>query len=304
MNWKPVALEDRALIDQRFAMNAYPISDYNFTHLSIWRELFSIRYAMVQDFLVISGVDPLTLKPYIYMPIGTGNLKEALIQVWQQSLEKPLLIRAVTPEMVDSFKDTLEQFNWLYGAERSEYEYLYKLDKFKNYFGRELRRKREQCRAFERKYTFTFSPYQASDLPQVLELIEEWYADFKDDKDPFILGERTGILTVLSTYDTYTSKGFVVKVSKKVIGFILAEALTEKILVIHFEKGNRRYKGIYDLMKREIARYYDGAFDYISLEEDMGIEGLRRAKSMYRPDLLIEKGYIEIDMTEGGHKNG
>ncbi len=304
MIWKPVAMEDRALIDQHFAINSYPISDYNFTHLSIWCELFSIRYAMVQDFLVISGVDPITLKSYIYMPIGSGNLKEALIQIGKQFVDQPLLIRAVTPEMVNSFKETVNQFNWLYGTDRSEYEYLYKLEKFKNYLGKDLRRKREQCHAFERNYDFTFTPYEGTDLPQVLELIEEWYADYKDDSDPFISGERTGILALLNTYETYPSKGFVLRVAKKVIGFILAEALTEKILVIHFEKGNRSYKGVYDLMKRELARYYDGLFDFISLEEDMGIDGLRKAKSMYRPDQLIEKGYIEIEMTEGGVLHG
>lgn len=306
MQWKSISLEDRSFLKKYFRKKSYPISDYNFTHLFIWCDTFHIRYCLEKDFLIISGIDPLSAEPFVYMPLGLGEASVILQMLWADyhAKKQPFLLRGISPVMVSELYPSLNAFDWHYGAERDEYEYIYLMDHFKDYMSTPLRRKREACKAFESQYDYSFKPYESSERLSVQTMIETWYNHHEVSEDLIIKGEHKGILKVLDVYEALDCEGFVLRVNEEVVGFILAEKLNEDILVVHIEKANRHYKAAYDLMKRELARYYTGQFKYISLEEDMGIDGLRKAKNMYRPDFLIEKGFIIIQTDGGGVQHG
>ena len=53
------------------------------------------------------------------------------------------------------------------------------------------------------------------------------------------------------------------------------------------------YIGVYQVLNQMTAERYfsDGAF--VNRQEDMGIEGLRKAKLSYFPRLLVEKYFAE-----------
>ena len=65
--------------------------------------------------------------------------------------------------------------------------------------------------------------------------------------------------------------------------------------VIHtiFEKGDVNYVGVYQTLNQVVAEKYfpDGAL--VNRQEDMGIEGLRKAKLSYFPKILVEKYFAE-----------
>ena len=63
---------------------------------------------------------------------------------------------------------------------------------------------------------------------------------------------------------------------------------------VHFEKALPGVDGAYTMVNREFARMVKAQFPDIAAfnrEEDMGIEGLRRAKESYHPDILLMKYY-------------
>ena len=68
--------------------------------------------------------------------------------------------------------------------------------------------------------------------------------------------------------------------------------MSEDTFDIHFEKACSDIQGAYAAVNYEFARYIRNKYPnirYLDREEDMGIEGLRKAKQSYHPHHMVEK---------------
>jgi hypothetical protein len=54
----------------------------------------------------------------------------------------------------------------------------------------------------------------------------------------------------------------------------------------------QKFEGAYAMINNTFAKNELTEFVYINREEDMGIEGLRKAKLSYKPVILLEKFLI------------
>jgi hypothetical protein len=68
----------------------------------------------------------------------------------------------------------------------------------------------------------------------------------------------------------------------------VAEPLPTDTLVIHFEKGMGSYKGVYQAMNQQFLATQTG-FTLVNREQDLGNEGLRKAKLSYNPVAFVRK---------------
>ena len=76
--------------------------------------------------------------------------------------------------------------------------------------------------------------------------------------------------------------------------FCLSSRLSEDVTDIHFEKCLSSFArdGGYAVINNECAKTI--TTKYINREEDLGIEGLRKAKLSYYPEIIIPKFNAEI----------
>jgi hypothetical protein len=77
--------------------------------------------------------------------------------------------------------------------------------------------------------------------------------------------------------------------ARRIAAFAVAERLTPDTAVIHFEKGSTLYPGVYQAINQAICREALAQFEFVNREQDLGVEGLRKAKQSYYPAFLIEK---------------
>jgi hypothetical protein len=77
-------------------------------------------------------------------------------------------------------------------------------------------------------------------------------------------------------------------------GFLLGEPLNSDTFVFHFAKGVTTFKGIYAHMYNSFAAALPQNYKFLNLEQDMGKENLRQAKSTYLQDNLLKKYRVSL----------
>jgi hypothetical protein len=75
-----------------------------------------------------------------------------------------------------------------------------------------------------------------------------------------------------------------IRVHDRPVAFSDFEKQNVETAAVHFEKANRAYKGLYQVVNRETARMIDACGCHlVNREEDLGDTGLRKAKLSYHP---------------------
>lgn len=101
----------------------------------------------------------------------------------------------------------------------------------------------------------------------------------------------------LHGFEPLGMKGGLIRIEGKPVAFTVGEEINPRCFVIHFEKAVDGYNGLYAAINHEFAANALSGYEYINREEDMGIEGLRKAKLSYQPAILLEK-YMAVPKGE------
>ena len=101
--------------------------------------------------------------------------------------------------------------------------------------------------------------------------------------------EKTVIEFLFSHFEDLDLKAGAIKVEEKIVAFTIGSKINNETFDIHIEKADRNFEGAFAVINKEFVSRLDNNFKYINREEDLGIEGLRKAKLSYNPIKLIEK---------------
>ena len=107
--------------------------------------------------------------------------------------------------------------------------------------------------------------------------------------DSGLASEDVAIKEIFSLIDILPVFGGVIFINGKIEAFTLAEKLVENTAVVHFEKANPEIDGLYQLINHWFCQNALKDYTYVNREQDLGIEGLRRAKQSYYPCKMVSK---------------
>jgi len=289
--FQSIVFEDKTLFDLYFRQRRYEGSECTFTNLYMWRNCYHIDWAIVNDFLCLKAT--LQDKTFILPPFGATDegiekpLEEMIAYFEKQSL--PFLMRGISPAMKEVLENLFpEQF--FFTEERDTYDYVYLVEDLVNLKGRRYHRKRNHIKSFKKMYgNYTYVPLTEDLINPCITSLKKWCLKKGCEEDKSLLYERDAIIEAFERYPELDYIGGVILIDGNVEAFTFGEALNEDTVIIHAEKANVDLKGIYPTINQEFLKNHWQHMKYVNREEDLGLEGLRKAKLSYYPEKMIIK---------------
>lgn len=290
INWKDIELTDKEAVNSMICASGCHGADYSFANIFMWRHAYEPKIFFNGSRMIVGNPK---WEMYSY-PKGDGDVApsiELLIEEAHSRGDK-LTLRGLTDK-------TLEEFMPLYGEkfeiieDRDNADYIYTADKLCNLTGRKLSSKRNHINKFEKNGKWEFIKITMDNLDAAKEFVAEFY---KEKSDPDLADESIAINEMFENYEALGFIGGLLYQNDKPVAFTAGTPLDAEVFDVHFEKALQDIEGAYTMVNREFARLVVselpgiGAFNR---EEDMGIEGLRKAKLSYHPDILLMKYFAK-----------
>ncbi len=280
-------IDSKPLID-KYIKNKFENSESSFANLFIWSHYYNTLWGVTDGFLVILNTSP-DGRVHCYMPYGEGDIKACIDKLMDYTLQmgQELRITNATKEQARMLKelypDTVIEEN------RNFEDYVYLTSKLTDPSGRELHAKRNHLNKFKSSYVYKYRPMENGDFNECLSLAGELISKNRPKGSFSYEAEMQSIRNAFEHFDLLGLSGGVIEIDGRICAFSVGEALTESCAVIHIEKADTDYNGIYAAINNEFAKNRWKDFEFVNREEDMGIEGLRKAKLSYKPHHLVEK---------------
>lgn len=187
---------------------------------------------------------------------------------------------------------------------RAWFDYLYDAQDMVTFRGRRFNGQRNHIHHFQRLYPdWSFERVTAQNLPEVCAFFDDFTRRYHKDSAS-AQAEEGCVRAFLRDFAAYAPLAGLLRVNGRVAGFSAGEIVGDT-LIIHIEKADIAYEGVYQALVNEYAKcFVTPGVRYINREEDAGDEGLRRSKESYHPVRLLEKYLVQIPaQPEKGDKS-
>lgn len=299
MEFSDITLNSKALFDSYIRQQNPQISEMTFTNFYAWRYYYKFRYKVIAGLLCVIAA-PAKAEPYAMMPIGSVNeenfaqayheLKEYFAQKgWKFCFKK---LTADDLEFVRKYVSSEDRIVF----DRDNSDYLYNTEDLMNLRGKKYDGKRNHINKFKKLYEFEYVPLECSLLDECSRIMEEWCREKDCSCSEGDYCERSANLELLRNFRTLGCKGALVKVNGVFEAFTVGEMLNENTAVIHIEKAKNRIDGLFTFINQQFVQNEWSNTLYINREQDLGLEGMRKAKLSYHPVRLVEKFTVYPDM--------
>lgn len=286
----PLTLEVKADVE-RLTARFEPYSDFNFTSLLCWNTDGSTSVSEINDNLVVKFPDYITGKP-IYTFIGNNDVDESITTVLKTVGRLELVPESVIEEIDKPDAYTIAE-------DTDQFDYVYSLAHHSSLSGGHFKSKRKMLGRFVRKHGHetTVKEIDLND-PKVAEqvkLIFDTWAKQKNTSESDVKQEREALERLVDFSESLNISGHIVSVGGEPAGFSVTEILDNNFAIYHFHKTLHEYDALdVHLTRLTSEQLYNRGAEHINWEQDLGIPGLRAAKSSYKPVKMLKKYSVEL----------
>lgn len=268
----------------------YFLCDYSFTDLFIWASVYGTRLAFDDDFMYIRtgrGNDI-----YFAAPIGSGDYKKAIEKMARaaHAVNMPLKIHSIPKEIKERLEaERPEGFEFT--CRRDMCNYIYSAESLMYLKGKRLHGKRNHINRFLKEYEgrWVYEPLTEENSGEVLDYQIKWCKNGHED----VAAETNAVSLALENMKALGIKGGVLRLDGQIIGATLGSESFPDTFTVHIEKAEADIQGAYQMINQQFALHNFEGYRYINREEDLGIEGLRKAKLSYFPESITESFFGE-----------
>ncbi len=288
MQFHPVDLSWQKKYHELFLQTPQPVSDYSFTNIWGWSQEYGLEIAFAHGLAWIRQKHP---EQGFWAPVGNWNVDwprilspfprpttfirvpEYLVRIWQQSLPGIRVYQA--PE------------HW---------DYLYSVPELIALQGNKWHKKKNLYNQFVKLYDYTYVELEKKYIDYALSLQTEWCLWKECQESRTLEAENNVVVRVFSAWEHLDNIfGAGLFIQGDMAAFTVAEPLPDGSLLIHFEKGCPKHKGIYQAINRLFLMNSAPGYLTVNREQDMGDPGLKKAKQSYHPTGYLKKYTVVLE---------
>ena len=293
--FKKLELSQRDAVNACFYQAHVKSCENSFANMFLWgRQKTAVRDGFL---LRMSQFDRRIVYPF---PVGQGNLKQALDAVIHDAAARGIpCCLAVMSEADCRQVEELYPGTFRFYSDRDSFDYVYAIDDLADLKGRKFQKKRNHLNRFRQTYPDAqIVPLDESNRVAAFLLAQQWYqsrCEADPDRDHHL--EQLALHRAFAFWQQLGMEGVVLMEQGKAIAFAMGSRLNEDTFDIHFEKALDQYDGAYPAINQGFAAYLREKYPelkWLNREDDLGLEGLRKAKLSYCPDHLVEKYWARL----------
>ena len=280
--FEPIKKEHKPLFEEIFKNNPPEASEFTFTNLYSWRRAYGFEVSMLDLSVILKS------NKGFFIPLGKADPVSAIKRILKE--QGGVFIRV--PEAVKILLNN--DSGMAVELDRPNSDYLYRTADLVSLQGRRYDGKRNLIKKFRGEYEYRFLKLGASDISRCLEFEEKWCSIKDCDSVESLNNERNAIKDMVSNFPEFNLIAGAVEIKNAILALAIAERLNLNTLVMHVLKADPNMPGLYQVMMNEFLETSGGAFEYVNLEQDLGIEGLRKSKESYHPVKMINKYTVSL----------
>ncbi|MGQ9558963.1 MAG: DUF2156 domain-containing protein [Candidatus Oleimicrobiaceae bacterium] len=287
--FKPVALDDRFVLEE-FLWKAKPeASEYTFTNLFIWRWRYQVSWSLLDRWVLFSCRDRAGT-PYGLQPVGADVEPEVVCEFlnWLRAQGGPAQTRLERVE--ERWALAVQQTTDLVvEPDPDQFDYVYRTKDLVELAGRKYHSKRNHVNRALRELHPKYEPLEQRHVQACLQVANKWCAAQRCCDDLGLLDEWDAVREALVHVAELRTEGGVVLVDGQIQAFALGELLNTETAVVHVEKANPEFPPLFALINQQLCANAWPDVPFVNREQDLGDPGLRRAKQSYDPHHLVRK---------------
>jgi len=270
---EPLGWEHQQLLTALWRRLDVNLSEYSFANAFLFRREHAYRVKEVDGLVFVTGC----ARDGTSIVLPTVAPSSANKATFQKVMEEATLF-PVPDQWLPLFPD-----DYARSFLPSESDYCYLSQKMRTLAGRHLASRRNLMHQFQRHEEVEVTPFQPQDAAALLVGWERMHPQG---------GDVENTLEAITYFERLQLEGISLYVKGKLAGFLLGEPGGDRSFIYHFAKGNPAFKGIYPALYVTMALRLPSTIQWINLEQDLGLPGLKQAKMAYEPDRLANKWRI------------
>lgn len=289
IDFKPIRVSDKPLYEKYLNSSEPRGCNFSFANVYFWgKQMLAEKHGCM---LTLSQFGEHFIYPY---PLGNGDKKAAIEAVIHDANERHIpcrfsgLLKTECEELEAMFPD-----KFIFKPNRDADDYVYDINDLAELRGKKYHGKRNHLNRFYAAHpNFSVEPLNDYNVKAVKAMAEKWFLHREvPDGDSFTL-EKAALEKAFRDYKELELETLVLEENDEILAFTMASRATDDTFDVHFEKALIDLEGGYTAVNCEFAKYIRHKYPeirFLNREEDMGLEGLRKAKLSYHPHHMIEK---------------
>jgi hypothetical protein len=281
--FKPLELSDRAGFEKRLSEHPVRACELAFTNLYIWKDFDNPRITTIGENICVL-LEPPNESKYFLEPLGDYRLDETV----ETCLDETGRISRASREFISRIRRDKFEVKMM----RDQHDYIYRVEELAELSGRRYDGKRNHINAFRKRCPdYKIIDLDGSFKSESIDIYDRWSRskDGSFESELAVECQRKALENAFDAYRDLDILGSGIVVEGELKAFMLASRQCHNTVCTPLSYHTNEIQGLSHTLLWETCRGLFSGFEYVNMEQDLGIAGLRKYKKSYYPYRMEEK---------------